>query len=176
MSPGERKGRIHRGRFFEHRDRAFKIVQRIEIDSAQIFVISCFHARRVKLQTSAFRGREAQLEPADDFLSNQIVGGQQLPVCDIDDVAPFDIDPALLQAEVGKAFSDSIARNTAAGLRLLRQTEARVQERRVTDAEGIYKVAQAYAVLGDTRAALRVLGQSIDGGFFCFPIFRLILC
>ena len=84
----------------------------------------------------------------------------------------FETDPALLQAEVGKALSDSIARHDAAGLQLLRQTEAKVQERGVTDAEGIYKVAQAYALLGDTRAALRVLAQSVDGGFFPYPYFQ----
>ena len=39
------------------------------------------------------------------------------------------------------------------------------------DAEGIYKAAQAYAVLGDKASALRVLRSSIDGGFFCYPYF-----
>jgi tetratricopeptide (TPR) repeat protein len=84
----------------------------------------------------------------------------------------FDTDPALLQAEVGKALSDSIAHHNAAGLQLLRQTEAKVQERGVTDAEGIYKVAQAYAVLGDKQSALRVFKQSVEGGFFPYPYFQ----
>jgi hypothetical protein len=39
----------------------------------------------------------------------------------------------------------------------------------VTDAEAIYKVAQAYAALGDSDSALRVLRRSIEGGFFCSP-------
>jgi serine/threonine protein kinase len=84
----------------------------------------------------------------------------------------FETNPGLMQAAVGKAISDSIARNPSAGRQLLRQTEAKIQERGVTDAEGIYKVAQAYAVLGDTRSALRVLRQSIQGGFFCYPYFQ----
>jgi hypothetical protein len=39
----------------------------------------------------------------------------------------------------------------------------------VSDAEGVYKIAQAYSVLDDPAAALRVLGRSIETGFFCFP-------
>jgi hypothetical protein len=39
------------------------------------------------------------------------------------------------------------------------------------DAEGIYKVAQAYAILGDKASALRMLRRSIEGGFFCYPYF-----
>jgi hypothetical protein len=42
----------------------------------------------------------------------------------------------------------------------------------VSDAEGIYKVAQAYAVLGDKDSAVRVLGRSIEGGFFCASYFE----
>lgn len=84
----------------------------------------------------------------------------------------YDNDPALLQAEVGKALADAIRQKTADGLRLLRATEAKIEERGVTDAEGIYKVAQAYAALGDGPAALRVLGQAIDGGFFPYPYFE----
>ncbi len=41
----------------------------------------------------------------------------------------------------------------------------------MSDAEGLYKVAQAYAVLGDKKSALHMLHHSIDGGFFCYPYF-----
>jgi len=41
----------------------------------------------------------------------------------------------------------------------------------VTDPEGIYKIAQAYAVLGDKASALHMLRHSIGGGFFCYPYF-----
>ena len=37
------------------------------------------------------------------------------------------------------------------------------------DSEAIYKVAQAYAVLGEKAPALRVLRQSIENGFFSYP-------
>jgi hypothetical protein len=43
--------------------------------------------------------------------------------------------------------------------------------RGVSDPEGIYKVAQAYAVLGDKNSALHMLRHSIGGGFFCYPYF-----
>ena len=37
------------------------------------------------------------------------------------------------------------------------------------DPEGIYKIAQSYAALGDTASALRVLRSSVEGGFFPYP-------
>jgi eukaryotic-like serine/threonine-protein kinase len=83
----------------------------------------------------------------------------------------FERDPSLLPADVGKALSYSIRHDDASGLELLRKTEGKIEERGVTDAEGIYKVAQAYAVLGDKASALHMLRHSIGGGFFCYPYF-----
>jgi len=83
----------------------------------------------------------------------------------------FEMDPSLLPANVGKALSFSIKHDNARGLKLLRQTESKIEERGVSDAEGIYKVAQAYAVLGDKVSALHMLRHSVGGGFFCYPYF-----
>ncbi len=83
----------------------------------------------------------------------------------------FAQDPSLLQAEIGMALADGIRRRNADGLKLLRETEARIEERGVTDAEGIYKVAQAFAALGDRASALRLLSRTIQGGFFCYQYF-----
>jgi len=83
----------------------------------------------------------------------------------------YERDPSLLPADVGKALSYSIKHDNAGGLELLRQTEARIEERGVTDPEGIYKVAQAYAVLGDKPSALHMLRHGIGGGFFAYPYF-----
>ncbi len=83
----------------------------------------------------------------------------------------FDREPSLLPVNVGKALSYSIKHDNARGLKLLEQTEDKIEERGVTDPEGIYKVAQAYAVLGDKAAALHMLRHSIGGGFFCYPYF-----
>ena len=47
-----------------------------------------------------------------------------------------------------------------------------MKERGVTDAEAMYKIAQAYAVLGDKASAVRMLSQSIKGGFFCYPYIK----
>ncbi|MDQ3013387.1 MAG: hypothetical protein M3X11_22105, partial [Acidobacteriota bacterium] len=74
-----------------------------------------------------------------------------------------------LQASVGKALSYSLAKQPRLGLELLAQTEAIVPADGLSDAEGIYKLAQAYAVLGDKAAVLRLLRRSIEGGFFCYP-------
>ncbi len=83
----------------------------------------------------------------------------------------YEMEPALLPADVGKALSYSINHKNEPGLKLLHETEERIERRGVTDAEGIYKVAQAYAVLGDKVAALHMLRLSIGGGFFCYPYF-----
>jgi serine/threonine protein kinase len=80
-------------------------------------------------------------------------------------------DPALLPAMVGKALSYSIKNDNAHGLALLKQTEGKIEERGVSDPEGMYKVAQAYAVLSDKASALHMLSHSIDGGFFCYSYF-----
>ena len=47
-----------------------------------------------------------------------------------------------------------------------------MNERGVTDAEAMYKIAQAYAVLGDKSSAIRMLSRSINGGFFCYPYIK----
>lgn len=83
----------------------------------------------------------------------------------------YKLDPTLLPAQVGKALRYSITHQNAQGIEFLHKTEATIQERGVADAELIYKVAQAYAVLGDKASALRMLQRSIDGGFFCYPYF-----
>ncbi|HEY0405760.1 MAG TPA: winged helix-turn-helix domain-containing protein [Pyrinomonadaceae bacterium] len=83
----------------------------------------------------------------------------------------YALDSSLFQAQIGKALSYSLGGQEAKGLALLRETERRVEEQGVSDAEGIYKVAQAYAALGDKASALRMLRRSIEGGFFCYPYF-----
>ncbi len=80
----------------------------------------------------------------------------------------YELAPRLLQAEVGKALSYAIKHQNQAGLKLLHETENKIEERGVSDAEGVYKVAEAYAVLGDKASALRLLRRSIEGGFFCY--------
>jgi serine/threonine protein kinase len=84
----------------------------------------------------------------------------------------YDQNSSLLPADVGKALSYSIKRQPARGLQLLQQTVAKVEDSGVSDAEGMYKLAQAFAVLGDKASALHMLRHSIGGGFFCFPYFQ----
>ena len=83
----------------------------------------------------------------------------------------YELDSTLIPAQLGRALSNAIAHQNAQGLALLRKTEARVESQGVADAEMIYKLAQAYAVLGDHASALRELQRAIEGGFFCYPYF-----
>jgi len=101
----------------------------------------------------------------DEFYLNQ----QDQAAADFDHA--FAREPSLLPADVGKALSYSIRHDNPRGLKLLQQIEEKIEERGVSDAEGIYKVAQAYAVLGDKSAALHMLRHSIGGGFFWYPYF-----
>jgi TolB-like protein len=80
-------------------------------------------------------------------------------------------DSSVLPAQLAKAFGDAIAHDNPAGLELLHQTETRIQQSGVSDAEGIYKIAQAYAALGDVRSAIRMLHESVEDGFFPSPYF-----
>ena len=83
----------------------------------------------------------------------------------------YQLSPALMPAQVGKALSYGLAGQHAAGLDLLKNAEKKIAQSGVADAEGIYKIAQAFAVLNDRPAALRLLRRCIDGGFFCYPYF-----
>jgi tetratricopeptide (TPR) repeat protein len=82
----------------------------------------------------------------------------------------YELDPSLY-AQIGKALSGSIAHKDADGLEILRGLEKKVGERGVGDPEAMYKITQAYSILGDKTSALRVLRRSIEGGFFCYPYF-----
>ncbi len=83
----------------------------------------------------------------------------------------FELDPELLQAQIGKALSYSVGHQETKGLELLRAAENKIQTKGVGDSEAIYKLAQAYAVLGDRASALRMLKHSVDNGFFPYPYF-----
>jgi DNA-binding winged helix-turn-helix (wHTH) protein/TolB-like protein len=76
-----------------------------------------------------------------------------------------------LYTQIGQALSDSITRRNSEGLDLLHGSESEIQQRGVGDPEAAYKVAQAYAVLGDKASALRMLRYSIQNGFFPWPYF-----
>jgi DNA-binding winged helix-turn-helix (wHTH) protein/TolB-like protein/Tfp pilus assembly protein PilF len=82
----------------------------------------------------------------------------------------YELDPTLY-AQIGKALSDSIAGKNVEGLEILRQMEQKIRQRGVGDPEGMYKIAQGYAVLGDKTSAVRVLRSSIENGFFPYPYF-----
>jgi tetratricopeptide (TPR) repeat protein len=81
----------------------------------------------------------------------------------------FDLRPSMLQARVGKALSFAIKTQNAKGLEILHETESTISSRGVGDPESMYKIAQAYAVLGEKDSALRMMRYSIERGFFAYP-------
>jgi DNA-binding winged helix-turn-helix (wHTH) protein/TolB-like protein len=80
----------------------------------------------------------------------------------------YQLDPNLYTG-IGKALSDSIHQRKAEGLDLLNGLERKIRDRGVGDPEGTYKIAQAYAVLGDKTSAIRALRMSVESGFFSYP-------
>jgi DNA-binding winged helix-turn-helix (wHTH) protein/TolB-like protein len=80
----------------------------------------------------------------------------------------YELDPSLY-AGIGKALSYSIHQQQREGLDLLKGLESQIRERGVGDPEAIYKIAEAYSVLGDKVSALRALRTSIEAGFFSYP-------
>jgi DNA-binding winged helix-turn-helix (wHTH) protein/TolB-like protein len=83
----------------------------------------------------------------------------------------LELDRSLFHAQLGKALSLGIGHQVPQGLRALRTVEAKINQFDVGDPEASYKIAQAYAVLGDKPAALRVFKRSIGMGFFPHPYF-----
>jgi len=77
-----------------------------------------------------------------------------------------------LYTQTGEAFSDAIAQKRLDGLALLHDLERKIEQHGVGDPEGTYKIAEAYAVLGDKESALRMLRYSVEHGFFAWPYFR----
>ena len=80
----------------------------------------------------------------------------------------YELEPTLYTG-IGKALSDSIHQRNAEGRELLSELEKQIKERGVGDPEASYKIAQAYAVLGDKTSAIRVLRRSVEAGFFSYP-------
>jgi DNA-binding winged helix-turn-helix (wHTH) protein/TolB-like protein len=83
----------------------------------------------------------------------------------------YDLDRSVLQAIIGKALSFGLKGQKQKGITILQALEATIRQRGVMDPEAIYKIAQAYAQLGDRAAGLRVLRHSIENGFFPYPYF-----
>ncbi|HKC87903.1 MAG TPA: tetratricopeptide repeat protein, partial [Blastocatellia bacterium] len=83
----------------------------------------------------------------------------------------YQLGPTLMPAQIGKAFSYGLAGRKSSGLKLLKEAEEKIIKSDVADAEGVYKIAQAFAALNDRPPALRLLRRSIEGGFFCYPYF-----
>ena len=78
------------------------------------------------------------------------------------------LDPSLLHAKYGKAFLYAIQQNPAEGVQYLKEVE---QETPTDDGEMLYKIGQAYAMLGDKPSALHSLRGAIDHNFYCHACF-----
>lgn len=81
----------------------------------------------------------------------------------------FELDRTVLQAQIGRIIALGMRRQQSEAVAELDALEHRIDERGTVDPEALYKVAQAYVILGSKQAALRVLKQSIANGFFSYP-------
>jgi DNA-binding winged helix-turn-helix (wHTH) protein/TolB-like protein len=83
----------------------------------------------------------------------------------------YELDQDLLQAKIGKAISFGMKHQDSRAIAVLRSLESKINDRGMVDPEAIYKVAQAYAMIGQNASALRMLRESIENGFFPYPYF-----
>ena len=83
----------------------------------------------------------------------------------------YEFDSAMLQTQLGKALSYHIRHDDQNGLKLLNAAETKITQRAVGDPEAAYKLAQAYAELGDTPSALKIFRHSVENGFFPYAYF-----
>lgn len=83
----------------------------------------------------------------------------------------YELDPAMPQTQVGKALSYHIQHDDKKGLELLNAAENKIRQRAVGDPEAAYKLAQAYAELGDSARALRIFRHCVETGFFPYAYF-----
>lgn len=83
----------------------------------------------------------------------------------------YELDSAMLQTQVGKALSYHIRHDDENGLELLNAAENKITQRAVGDPEAAYKLAQAYAQLGDSPSALQIFRHSVENGFFPYAYF-----
>jgi DNA-binding winged helix-turn-helix (wHTH) protein/TolB-like protein len=102
-------------------------------------------------------------------LGNYYLKGFDQAAADFD--RAYEMYPQLYN-RVGKALSYAIKNETAVARDILRDVEREIEQSGVGDAEGIYKIAQGYAVLREKEAALRVLRRSIEHGFFSYEYFK----
>ena len=72
------------------------------------------------------------------------------------------LDPALLHSKIGQGFACAVRREKARGLELIKSIESSGGD----DGEMLYKMAQAFAQLGDAQSAVRMLRRSINLGFY----------
>jgi tetratricopeptide (TPR) repeat protein len=83
----------------------------------------------------------------------------------------YELNPKSIISQIGRGLRLAIAGNAAEGREVLRAVEAEAEKGGIGDGEITYKVAQAYAALGERSAALRALSRSIEQGFFCYQYF-----
>ena len=83
----------------------------------------------------------------------------------------YELDSEMPQTQVGKALSYHVRHEDKRGLELLKAAENKFSQRGVGDPEAAYKLAQAYAELGDSASALRIFRHCVEHGFFPYAYF-----
>lgn len=83
----------------------------------------------------------------------------------------FQLDSNSMQTQIGKALSYHIANENDKANEILIKIEREIVEKKVSDGEGIYKVAQAFAILGESKKAIELFQLAIEKGFYSYPYF-----
>lgn len=79
----------------------------------------------------------------------------------------YTLNSALSHARIGRALACALRNQKAQGLELMRALERAGSD----DGEMLYKMAQAYAQLGDRGSAVRLLREAIERNFYPYSYF-----
>jgi tetratricopeptide (TPR) repeat protein len=93
------------------------------------------------------------------------LGDQQRAAQEFD--RAHELNPQLFHAKIGRALTFAVRHRNAEGLDVMH----RVERSTTADGEMVYKMAQAYAQLGDDQTSLHLLRNSIDLNFYPYTYF-----
>ncbi len=87
-------------------------------------------------------------------------------------VRAYTLNSELLQPLTGMIFKYLLEGNRKHAIEFADRVLRKIENQKIRDGEGVYKVAQGYAMAGETKTALYVMKMAIDSGFVPYQYFQ----
>lgn len=84
----------------------------------------------------------------------------------------YRMSPNTLTERIAKIYSLHLEKNETAAIKLANEIRYEIIKNQVNDGEMIYKIAQAFSQIKQTKEALELFKLAVDKGFFCYPFFN----